>query len=233
LLDHLARRFTSTQGWSTKALLRELCLSAAYRQGTRLDPDKAEADPGNELVHRMPVKPITAEALRDAMLHVSGDLDQARFGRPIPIHLTDFLQGRGRPGNGPLDGNRRRSLYLAVRRNFLQPLLMVFDYPVPSNARGARSVSNVPAQALTLLNDPFVHQQAERWAGRAIQQHAGSSDEAMVEALVLRALSRPPTEEERAALVGLIAGTRDGARMEAVTDLCHVLFNLKEFRLLR
>ena len=233
LLDHLARRFSATHDWSTKALLRELCLSATYRQGTRLDTTKDAADPKNELLSRMPVKPVTAEALRDAMLLVSGDLDPARFGRPVPIHLTDFLQGRGRPGNGPLDGNRRRSLYLAVRRNFLAPFLMAFDYPVPSNARGARSASNVPAQALTLLNDPFVHQQAERWAGRALEQHGGSSDEALVDALVLRALTRPATEDERAALVGLIAGTRDGARMTAVTDLCHVLFNLKEFRLLR
>ena len=177
----------------------------------------------------MPVKRLTAEALRDAVLAVSGDLDPQRFGRPVPIHLTEFMQGRGRPGSGPLDGNRRRSVYLSVRRNFLMPFLVVFDYPVPSVTRGQRSASNVPAQALTLLNDPFVHQQAERWAGRALEEHEGEDDATLVDALFRRALARRPEAGEVVALSALL----EGDRRQAVTDLCHVLFNLKEFRHLR
>ena len=73
------------------------------------------------------------------------------------------MQGRGRPGaSGPLDGARRRSVYQEVRRNFLNPFMLVFDEPIPTTTVGARSVSNVPAQGLTLMNDPFVRGQAER-----------------------------------------------------------------------
>src|SRR5204863_9490930 len=109
---------------------------------------------------------ITAEALRDAMLSVSGRLDATLYGPPVPIHLDGFQDGRGRPANGPVDGEGRRSLYLAVRRNFLSSMLLAFDFPQPFTAIGRRSDSNVPAQALILRNNPFVHDQAAFWAKR-------------------------------------------------------------------
>src|SRR5207248_3696797 len=95
-------------------------------------------------------------------------LDRRLYGPgPLP-HLTEFMIGRGRPASGPLDGDGRRSLYLNVRRNFLNPMFLAFDYPVPFTTIGRRSVSNVPAQALTLLNNPFVLEQAKLWAQRAL-----------------------------------------------------------------
>src|SRR5262249_62354160 len=128
---------------------------------SRSDPMSDEADPNNRLLHRMPIRRLEAEAVRDAMLAVSGRLDRRQYGPgPLP-HLTPFMVGRGRPGSsGPLDGDGRRSVYLNVPRNFLHPMFLAFDYPVPFTTLGKRTVSNVPAQALTLLNNPFVIQQA-------------------------------------------------------------------------
>ena len=103
------------------------------------------------------------------LLAVSGRLDRTPYGPGVAPHLTPFMVGRGRPtASGPLDGAGRRSVYLNVRRNFLTPMFLAFDYPIPFSTMGRRSVSNVPAQALTMMNNPFVLQQAELWAKRAL-----------------------------------------------------------------
>ncbi len=140
----------------------------------------------------------------------------------MPVHLTAFQDGRGRPASGPLDGDGRRSLYLSVRRNFLAPLLLAFDTPSPFSTVGRRTVSNVPAQSLILLNDPFVHQQADFWAKRVLAR-PGSTRE-RVTAMYESAFTRPPTEAELAACVEFLQ--HDPA---AWADLAHVLFNAKEF----
>src|SRR5581483_7670768 len=132
--------------------------------------------------------------IRDAMLAVSGRLDQREYGPSVPIHLTPFLQGRGRPASGPLDGNGRRSVYLAVRRNFLSPFLLAFDTPIPFSTVGRRTVSNVPAQALILLNDPFVQQQAQTWAKRTLALPGTPAER--IGAMYLAAFGRPATEQE-------------------------------------
>ncbi len=168
LLDFLANQFVK-QGWSLKKMHRLMVLSSTYRMASRADAKADEADPENKLLHRMPIRRLEAEAIRDALLAVSGRLDPARFGPPVMAYLTPFMVGRGRPGvSGPLDGKGRRSIYLAVRRNFLNPMFLAFDYPTPFSTRGRRSVSNVPAQALTMMNNPLVVQQAERWAKRML-----------------------------------------------------------------
>ena len=115
-------------------------------------------------------------------------------GPSVPVYLTPFQEGRGRPASGPLDGDGRRSIYLAVRRNFLSPLLLAFDTPIPFSTVGRRTVSNVPAQALILMNDPFVHQQAEAWgAARAV---AAGTAEAPCRADVRQRL-RPAADRRR------------------------------------
>jgi hypothetical protein len=181
----------------------------------------------------MPVRRLEAEAVRDAMLLVSGRLDRRMYGRgPLP-YLTPFMIGRGRPtASGPLDGNGRRSIYLNVRRNFLNPMFLAFDYPTPFTTMGRRSVSNVPAQALTLLNNPLVLQQAELWARRV---HAGQGRTAKerVVRMYETAFGRGPTESELAEALDFLAaqgkeyGRADDPR--AWADLCHVLYNVKEF----
>jgi hypothetical protein len=231
LLDYLAGRFVR-EGWSVKRLVRGLVLSSTYRMASRPDPDADRADPQDLLLHRMRLRRLEGEAVRDAILAVSGRLDPTLYGPSVPIHLTPFLDGRGRPGDGPLDGAGRRSLYLAVRRNFLSPMLLAFDTPIPFSTVGRRSVSNVPAQALILMNDPFVHQQAEVWARRV---HATPGPPAgRVEGMYARAFGRPPSAAERDACLAFVReqAKRYGCGADDLkpwADLAHTLFNTKEF----
>ena len=183
-------------------------------------------------MHRMRVRRLEGEAIRDAMLAVSGRLDERMGGASVPVYLTPFLDGRGRPKSGPLDGDGRRSLYLAVRRNFLSPFLLAFDTPIPFSTVGRRTVSNVPAQALILLNDPFVHQQAEVWARRVLAEAV--SAEARITMMYQSAFSRAPTPVERAACLRFVEQQAQlhKTAVDALPpwkDLAHTLFNVKEF----
>ena len=111
-------------------------------------------DPANILLHRMPVRRLQGEAIRDAILAVSGRLDKKMYGAPVAVHLTTFMEGRGRPGrSGPLDGAGRRTIYQEVRRNFLSPMMLAFDMPQPLSTFGRRTTSNVPAQSLIMMNE--------------------------------------------------------------------------------
>jgi hypothetical protein len=178
----------------------------------------------------MPIRRLEAEAVRDAMLAASGRLDRTMFGRgPLP-HLTEFMVGRGRPGaSGPLDGDGRRSIYLNVRRNFLNPMFLAFDYPVPFSTMGRRSVSNVPAQALTLMNNPFVTQQAKLFAERTATV---KDEQKRINAMYEIAYGREATADEvREAKAFLREQGKEygGVDARAWADLAHVLFNVKEF----
>jgi hypothetical protein len=142
------------------------------------------------------------------------------------------MAGRGRPTeSGPLDGAGRRSIYLNVRRNFLTPMFLAFDYPIPFTTMGRRSVSNVPAQALALMNNPFVVQQAEKWARRVLADE-GKNARQRVADLYVTAFGRPPDDNELAEAMAFLqnpAAPPERASLEAWRDLCHVLFNVKEF----
>ena len=167
------------------------------------------------------------------MLAVSGRLNRTAYGPSVPVHLTPFMVGRGRPGaSGPLDGDGRRSIYVAVRRNFLTPMFVAFDYPTPFSTIGRRSVSNVPAQALTMLNNPLVLQQAELWAEKVLAL-PGVTAEQRVRQMYETSLSRPPAPSELAdALTFLQEQARSYGRVDdprAWADFAHVLFNVKEF----
>jgi len=231
LLDFLADRFVR-EGWSVKTLVRDLVLSSTYRMATQGDTEAAKADPQNLLVHKSRLKRLEGEAIRDAMLAVSGRLDRAPFGAPVPIYLTPFLDGRGRPASGPLDGNGRRSVYLAVRRNFLSPMLLAFDTPIPFSTIGRRQVSNVPAQALILLNDPFVHQQAATWA-KSVLAAPGTASE-RVDGMYRSAFGRAAKADELSACLEFLKdqAARYGTSADDAkpwADLAHTLFNTKEF----
>jgi hypothetical protein len=231
LLDFLAERFVK-EGWSLKTLIRELVLSNAYRMSSQPNAEADRIDPSILMLHRARLRRLEGEAIRDAMLSVSGRLDLKLYGPSVPIYLTPFLDGRGRPGSGPLDGAGRRSLYLAVKRNFLSPMMLAFDTPSPFSTVGRRTVSNVPGQSLILMNDPFVHQQADLWAKRVLSR-AGTT-EARVTEMYVSAFGRPPTVEERRACVAFLdhqaALQKSGADDPRVwSDLAHTLFNVKEF----
>lgn len=235
LLNWLAHWFVTEGEWSSKRLIRLLATSSTYQMASKPKADGDKRDPTNRWFHKMPVRRLEGEAIRDAMLLVSGDLDLRQFGRPAPVHLTPFMTGRGRPGrNGPLDGERRRTIYQEVRRNFLSPAMLAFDAPIPHTTFGKRSVSNVPAQALILMNDPLGIQQAARWAEKLLSQT--TAPEERISRAYFAALGREPRpEENRLALEFIEKQSKiyseekeDGSR-QAWSDFCHILFNTKEF----
>jgi len=121
--------------------------------------------------------------------------------------------------------DKSRSLYTAARRNFLPPMMLAFDTPIPFNTMGRRSVSNVPAQALILMNDPFVVAESKRWGGRVAA--ASGSVDARIERMYLAAFGRPPAAAERSAAAAFVGPS--GGSADAWADLAHVLFNVKEF----
>ncbi|MFT7669371.1 MAG: hypothetical protein ACI8X5_002071 [Planctomycetota bacterium] len=235
LLDFLARKLMQ-DGWSTKAMVKRLVLSRAFGMSSRENPRASERDPENRLLHRMPVQRLDAESLRDAILAVSGSLDDSLGGPSVPLYLTAFHEGRGKPSqSGPLDGAGRRSLYLSVRRNFPVPFLGVFDFPNPATTMGRRGNSNVPAQSLTLLNDPFVQGEARRWSQSLLEDSPADTPEERLMHLYIKALGRHPNADESRMAIEFIEQqtSAGGTSLEAWTALCHVLYNTKEFRYLR
>jgi hypothetical protein len=237
LLDYLANQFV-TEGWSIKRLIRSLVLSSTYQMSSEPRQAVEETDPGNRLWHRANVRRLEGESLRDAILVVSGRLDARSFGPGVPVHITPFMQGRGKPAaSGPLDGAGRRSLYTEVRRNFLPPMMLAFDTPIPFSTVGRRNTSNVPAQALILMNDPFVVEQARNWAERLLAD-PGVEFELRLRRAYLAAIARPPTPQEIAEVRAFVAtqgraynlsGDQAASDQRVWSDVCHVLFNLKEF----
>jgi len=197
LLDNLAVEFVRS-GWSIKSLVRSLVLTRTYRQASRYDPEAFEQDPDNRLLWRMPKRRLEAEAIRDAMLAVSGDLDLSRpagslVGRVIGDRPV-FLIGLDRNIPRDLDGSTHRSVYLPVLRDRLPDVLDLFDFAEPSLVTGARETTNVPVQALYLMNSPFVRERSVSLAAR-LQKKNTSRDRIIREAF-LRCFSREPDEAE-------------------------------------
>ncbi|WP_407652625.1 PSD1 and planctomycete cytochrome C domain-containing protein [Aporhodopirellula aestuarii] len=232
LLDYLAKDFDAN-GRSIKKTIRKIVLSRTYQLSSQPDAEAIQTDPKNMFWHHRPPKRLEGEAIRDALLTLSGRLDPTMFGEPIPIHLTPFMDGRGRPRkSGPLDGEGRRSIYTAVRRNFLSPFMLTFDTPAPFSTMGRRNVSNVPAQALILMNDPFVVEQTKTWATRTIEQYADA--ESRLKRMYEMAFARTPTDQETTITLAFInseSKARDVSPddVDLWADVAHALVNTKEF----
>jgi hypothetical protein len=268
LLDHLAQQFMD-DGWSVKRMIRTLVTSRAYRMSSRAEitpagdgaviskaypsppgpspargegrqmADAAVVDPLNKLLHRANAKRLEGEIVRDAMLAVSGRLDRRLFGPSVETYITPFMDGRGKPQSGPLDGNGRRSIYLKVRRNFLNPMFQAFDYPTPFTSVGRRSTSNVPQQSLSLMNGELPTMLAEHWAKRLLADK-NAMPEQRIGLLYREAFAREATVEEIAAGLEFMAEQRksyaaattelaaDG-EVRVWADYAHVLLNTKEF----
>ncbi|MFO0907313.1 MAG: DUF1553 domain-containing protein [Isosphaeraceae bacterium] len=239
LLDDLARRFVAS-GWSTKTLIRELVLSATFRQGPTTTPRAREVDPANRLLHHAMARRLEAESVRDAILNASGRLDRQLYGPPVdPPRVKEDPQKR--LFSGPLDGNGRRSLY--TKLTIMEPprFLATFNQPPPKIPTGRRDLTEVPAQALTLLNDPFVIEQARVWARHAVAAEARDPERRLA-AMVAAAFGREPGPAELARWRGLVddlarergvAPDRVASAVEVWTDVAHTLLNSKEFLYVR
>ena len=241
LLDFLAKHFIE-KGWSIKALHRLLTLSSTYRMSSQVEPRAAKTDPGNRFLHHMPVRRLEAESIRDSVLAVAGSLDRQMFGPSVPPHVTEYQGGRGKPESGPLDGDGRRSIYVQVRRNFMTPMFLVFDYPLPISSMGKRNVSTVPSQALMMMNSEFVAGQARKWADRVTSGHEDRRER--VEQMYLTAFGRPPEDWEFSEVLGfvesqeshyesLVQSETEATEQRVWTDLGHVLLNSAEFLYVR
>ena len=227
LLDFLAARFVE-QGWSVKRLVREIVLTAAY-QASSVPPDGAMAkDPANRLLSHMPIQRLRAETLRDCLLAVSGQLDPSREGYTGPV---DHGNGAGPPNN-------RRGIYQYIKREAQDHMMLMFDAPEGARTVGLRESTSVPGQALLLLNNEFVHRQAVAWARRSLAEERGLARDLRIERLFRQAIGRDPGVAEAEALVTFFEKQADAHGLDAAArsaderpwaDLCHVLFNTKEF----
>ena len=237
LLDYLAAGFVD-DGYSIKRLVRRLVLSRAYRMSSQASARAAEIDPSNRLLQHANLRRLDAEAIRDAMLSISGRLDPTLYGPSIPVHYA-ARRGltEGDPNNGPVDGDGRRSIYQEIRRNAHNPFLEVFDLPKPATTRGQRDTTNVPAQSLALLNSPFVIGQAAEWGRRLAEGEAASLD-GRIAHMFVKVLARPPSEAERARVTDYLNAVAEerGVNTSLLLydaavwqDVAHSLFNLKEF----
>jgi hypothetical protein len=232
LLDWLAREFIR-EGWSTKRLVRRLVTSQTFRQSGLVREAARSRDPSNRLLHHYPTRRLEAEAIRDSLLAVSGRLDPQLYGRSIlPSRAAE--DSNKRLFSGPLDGAGRRSIYQQMAIMAPPKFLVGFNLPDLRLPTGRRDVTNVPSQALTMLNDPFVSAMARHWGSRLVSAPHTSPDE-RVRAMFLQAFAREPKDEELQ--IWLAAVRHWGAPSktdlmrdeEAWTQLAHAVFNTTEF----
>ena len=231
LLDYLASDLMEN-GWSLKHVIRKIVLSQTYQMSSVPSPKASNLDPKNRLLQHMPIRRLEAEAIRDHILACSNRLDTTLFGPSVPAYVEDHPDSRAKPKTGPIDGNGRRSIYLEMRRNFLPSFLRAFDMPNATEAIGKRLVTNVPAQSLALMNDPFVHSQAKLWAENLVESDLPI--DARIDHIHLTAFSRTAHDSERdwAKRVITELAAEHGCSEEdpqVWTDLCHLIYNRKEF----
>ncbi len=229
LLDQLAVEFIE-HDWSTKWLVREIVSSHTYQLTSQYDENRWQADPENRLLWRANRKPLPAESIRDTMLLAAGKLDFTPGGPPVANLGTLVTVNNADDKGVQLKETTIRTLYQPVIRNELPSLMRVFDFADPDFVLGQRTQTTVPAQALWMLNGPFLGEQAEKVAGRLLQQEL-STDGEKLERLFLFTLGRPPTKLETEVSVEFIAAN-EGDQKETWTDLTHALFASSAFRML-
>jgi hypothetical protein len=237
LLDWLAVEFVQS-GWKIKELHRRIVTSSVYRQSSAPRPDAEAVDPGNRLLARMRLRRLESEAVRDAVLAVSGQLDCSLRGPPVPIEpMPDGLVVIPAQRLPTPTAACRRSIYLFARRNYNLTLLNVFDQPVMATNCTRRVHSAVPLQSLTLLNDATLLEQADHFAARVAA--AACTAKMQVESAFRLALARKPTPTEEAAGIALLRKLHQRYAEEklpavqaerlALARLCHMLMCTNEF----
>jgi hypothetical protein len=220
-----------SHGWSLKHLHRLIMNSAAYQMAGTADANTLERDPDNRLLTRFQPYRLEAEVIWDSIRAAAGTLDLTMFGLPIAPPLDEQEQlGNYRkwPTSTPEEANRR-ALYILVKRSFRFPTLSAFDLPDNITSCGRRDITTVPNQALTLLNNRSMREQAAAFAARLLKAARGHPEAVLARAW-LQAYGRPIAPEERGqALAFLRERSADGDVKGALTELCLALFNTNEF----
>jgi len=248
LLDWLADWFVR-EGWSLKKLHRLITTSNAYRMNKRWRPDYGAEDPDYTRLWRVHYRRLEAEAIRDAMLAVSGRLNRKMTGPSMyPEVPREALAAHSDPDKvwKPLDEREasRRTVYAFLKRSMVVPMLEVLDLCDTARTSARRVTTTVAPQALTLMNGTFVNRQARHFADRLLREVGADADKQVERAFRL-ALCRPPTKAERSALVRFLREEADHlvkeaaakgrpvvpseARQRALEQMCRVIFNLNEF----
>jgi hypothetical protein len=240
LLDHLAATFVE-DGWSIKRLVRRIMLSRVYQMSSQEDAAALAVDPDNHLLWRMNQRRLEAEAIRDAMLAASGQLDLTEpLGSPVE-KLGEGIIGRELRADQAAEASAVRSVYLPIVRGELPEILRLFDFPEPSIIGDQRDVTTVPTQALFLMNNPQVLACATKLAERVI---TSSSDprERVTQAYRLTVCRQPSGEEldralayvdqTQAALADKATTGDLPAESIAWTGFCQSLLAASEFRYL-
>lgn len=237
LLDYLALQFMD-QGWSVKKLIRQIMLTRAYQLSSDHHEGNYEKDPDNTLLWRMNRRRLEAEAIRDAILAVGGNLDLTR-PQGSPVQELSGEIGRRARTEALLRETRYRSAYLPIVRGLVPELLNLFDGADPELVTGQRDVTTVAPQALYLMNAPLVLEQSEAAARRILSDARLKDDTARLNEAFLRILGRLPTPQQRDDALAFLddfaqampRGTSpDQRQVEAWASLCQALIASAEFR---
>lgn len=227
LLNWLAVEFMES-GWSIKHLHRLILRSTVYRQSSRAENAREKADPSNRLWNRFPKRRLEAEAIRDAMLAVSGQLDLRMFGESVPTERLE--DGRVQiPADHPDRG--RRSVYISTQRTGIPGILTTFDAPVMDTNSPKRSAAAIPQQALVAMNNPFMHDSAEALRDRIVSDERESFEERLNRIWML-AYARYPTDEESRRMETWMQNAMDegaGGFRDAWKTICHAVLSSNEF----
>jgi hypothetical protein len=238
LLEYLANALVQS-GWSARALHRMIIASSVYRQSSVASPDAARIDPDNHLLARYPMRRLDAEAIRDAMLAVTGELDQRVGGPYVP---TDRHESGEVTINELAAGATRRSVYLQQRRTEITSLLEVFDAPSIVTTCTRRTSSTVPLQSLSLMNSDFMIARAQALAERLeaecmANEHGRANDDARIDRAFQLALGRQPRQDERTAARRFLetqpscypALTERERQNRALADFCQMMLASNAF----
>ncbi|HET6881389.1 MAG TPA: DUF1549 and DUF1553 domain-containing protein [Pirellulales bacterium] len=244
LLDWLAAQFMA-DGWRLKPLLRRIMSSEVYRQtSAEKQPEAQRVDPDNKLLWRQRLRRLESEAVRDAMLAVSGRLDRGLGGPPVPVESRpdgSFVVKQDLPRSAD---RFRRTIYLLMRRNYHPTLLAVFDQPVLTTNCTRRDASAVVLQSLTMLNDDFVLDESAALAAN-VEARSGPGLAERVDLAFRLVLNRRASQDELASCVDALERDvtvaqrlqtelpADQVARQALARFCQTLFNTSEFLYLR
>lgn len=209
LLDWLANRLKNN-GWSNKQMIREIVLSRTYRLASTHSTQNGESDPSNRLLWRAPVKRLDAESLRDAMLHVSDELELTPPEGSVIASFEDReFNNRIHPSAEQLSSTRR-SVYLPVARYWVPDVLREFDFADPSLVVGKRTERTMASQSLFLMNSQFITDRATRIAKGVVAQSGNERATAAFRKILLR----DPTTDEVTMVTALVRGLAEGSGVD-------------------